>query len=777
MKKLILPTIFCICFVFSGNFLFGQSKDYIYQNTTNKPSLQYSEPIDELIADSVYTEEELFKKGFNKKDDWRSGRIVGGSDADIEDYPWHVALLNSMGNQICAGSILSETWILTAAHCGIPSKIRAGVTNRTDITGQDRIVIQRISHPLYTPYQNDVALLQLGSPLDFSDPKVQPIEIATQAHADEGFTDAGVMSVITGWGKTLEGGSTTDILQVAELPIVSNQDAVNFGGYNPGQITIDMLCAGYMGIGGIDACHGDSGGPLVVPDPGSDLGFVLAGVTSWGYGCARPEYPGVWARVSYFESWINSHTGLIWDPPSVLPNLSDFNAEASTCNQIQINWNKNILNNDVLLALSDDGFFGSPVNGISYSIGDTIPDGGTVLYTGSNTAFLHTDLEPGTVYFYKAWAVNNQLEYSIGRFARDTTDCLEFILPFTETFEDDSGSRNCWSQTWESSNQSWIFASGSNGGSVSMALAGQKNARFTGSNGGPHITKLVSPILNLTLYENVELSFWYAQQAWAGDQNQMKLYYRTAESDPWTQIGNAYSASISSWTHVQNIILPNPSPTYQIAFEGMDNWGYANVIDEVEIAGTYIGPPEVLSLQNLLLEDGNEQCYAATGQVYVAGNGSAFVVEDGGIAVITAGQSIHFYEGTLIESGGILHAYIDTDGVFCTLQPDLLTISNEVSNEELISERVSTGHPKNFTSGFRLYPNPTTGQITLDIHPNDGVSTILIEIFNILGEKVLVFNLPAQKNHILDMSAQQPGLYIVRILNGKVLITETIVIQ
>ena len=73
--------------------------------------------------------------------------------------------------------------------------------------------------------------------------------------------------------------------------------------YGRGQITDDMLAAGVMGIGGKDACQGDSGGPLVVDD--GEGNFVLAGVVSWGSGCADPNYPGLYARVSYFEEWIN----------------------------------------------------------------------------------------------------------------------------------------------------------------------------------------------------------------------------------------------------------------------------------------------------------------------------------------------------------------------------------------------------------------------------------------------------------------------------------------
>ncbi len=248
-------------------------------------------------------------QAFIEQHGWRSGRIVGGEDADIEDYPWQVALMQG-NTQFFGGSIIHEQWILTAAHCvsgsWTPQYIRAGVTNRTHTSGQDINVVQEIVHPDHhwpVPHAHDIALLKLEPPLDLTDPKVGIIPIVTAANAAAGMTNPGVVSTITGWGATSQGGSSSDILQVVDVPIVSNEDAMEIGGYNPGSISEDMLCAGFLGVGGADACQGDSGGPLVVPDGLG--GYKLAGVTSWGVGCAQPDYPGVYARVSYFEDWIN----------------------------------------------------------------------------------------------------------------------------------------------------------------------------------------------------------------------------------------------------------------------------------------------------------------------------------------------------------------------------------------------------------------------------------------------------------------------------------------
>lgn len=154
-------------------------------------------------------------------------------------------------------------------------------------------------------------------------------------------------------------------------------------------------------------------------------------------------------------------------------------------------------------------------------------------------------------------------------------------FPFSETFEADSATRNRWTQIIESGTIGWSLNTGSSGGSITTAHSGTINARFTSTSGGPFVAKLISPILDLSAYTNAEMSFWYAQEAWEADQNELKVYYRTSASSPWNQIAH-YTQNISQWTQV-SLFLPNVSSSYQIAFEGIDNWGRANVIDDITI--------------------------------------------------------------------------------------------------------------------------------------------------------------------------------------------------
>jgi len=165
--------------------------------------------------------------------------------------------------------------------------------------------------------------------------------------------------------------------------------------------------------------------------------------------------------------------------------------------------------------------------------------------------------------------------------------CYYGNFPFVETFEDNSDSRDCWTQIFVTGTRQWTYGAGAiaaSGSSITTAHGGVKNARFTGSQYGPYITKLVSPTFDLTRIVDAKLDFWYGQQVWQGDQNYLRVYYRISPQDDWVQIFSD-ETSKASWTYKQ-LDLPNASTTYQVAFEGVDRWGYSNVLDDVSITGT-----------------------------------------------------------------------------------------------------------------------------------------------------------------------------------------------
>ena len=237
-------------------------------------------------------------------------RIVGGENAAVGEIPWQVVVYP--GPFLCGGSLIDPQWVVTAAHCAVDNNdnpvnpatvnVVAGEYNRSqsDGTEQQRTVDLVVVHPNYDPasFDNDIALLRLTTPVVIG-PSVGVIPLV-HSPTNDALVAPGMSSMASGWGNTSEGGSTAQILQKVQLPIVSNATcSVPY----PGQITSNMLCAG-LAEGGKDSCQGDSGGPLAVADGGS---WRLAGVVSNGLGCARPGYYGIYTRVSQYTDWISTY--------------------------------------------------------------------------------------------------------------------------------------------------------------------------------------------------------------------------------------------------------------------------------------------------------------------------------------------------------------------------------------------------------------------------------------------------------------------------------------
>lgn len=247
-----------------------------------------------------------------------AGKIVGGTDTNISALPYQVAVMDSSFYQFCGGTILAGGWVLTANHCvegtsASSLRIGAGSSRLSSMrtTGQIRSVAQIIRYPGYSMPERgkDVALLKLATPLDLSGPNAQAIGFL--AAADASATAAGAAMVVSGWGTTSSGGGSPDMLKAATVNAVSQTTLTQQYGST---ITADQLGAAAPGR---DSCQGDSGGPMVVTVNGVRK---LAGVVSWGNGCADPRYAGVYARVSSFESWLTQNVGGVTAPPPPPPS-------------------------------------------------------------------------------------------------------------------------------------------------------------------------------------------------------------------------------------------------------------------------------------------------------------------------------------------------------------------------------------------------------------------------------------------------------------------------
>ncbi|XP_024662263.2 suppressor of tumorigenicity 14 protein homolog [Maylandia zebra] len=245
---------------------------------------------------------------------YSSTRIVGGRGANVGEWPWQVSLHFKGLGHMCGASVLSDRWLLTAAHCVQDTTVYKlsqahkweaflglQVQNQTNEWTVKRGVKQIIAHRYYNRYteDSDIALMELDTRVSLTQ-HIRPICLPSSTY----FFPSGQEAWITGWGTTLQGGAATAILQKAEVKIINSRLCNILLNY---RVTGNMLCAGVLS-GGVDTCKGDSGGPLSVAN--SRGRFFLAGVTSWGKGCARIYAPGVYTRVTKYRSWIKQKTGV-----------------------------------------------------------------------------------------------------------------------------------------------------------------------------------------------------------------------------------------------------------------------------------------------------------------------------------------------------------------------------------------------------------------------------------------------------------------------------------
>ncbi|MFF9376456.1 S1 family peptidase [Streptomyces griseoluteus] len=222
--------------------------------------------------------------------------IVGGTTTTTTAYPYVMQITDASGNQFCGGTLVSAKKVVTAAHCMVgesTSSVRV-VGGRTYLNGTNGTV-SRVSkiwvNPDYTDATrgDDVAVLTLSTSMPYT-----PVSYVSPSQT--GVYAAGTTARILGWGTTSESGSSSNQLRTATVPTVSDSSCRT--SYGSDFVQSDMVCAG-LTSGGVDTCQGDSGGPLII-------GGVLAGITSWGEGCAEAGYPGVYTRLTTFSSLVTA---------------------------------------------------------------------------------------------------------------------------------------------------------------------------------------------------------------------------------------------------------------------------------------------------------------------------------------------------------------------------------------------------------------------------------------------------------------------------------------
>ena len=309
--------------------------------------------------------------------------IVGGSPAAISTRPWQVLIVVN-SRTLCGGSIISNDWVLTAAHCfpngqADSAFIFSGVTKQTELSNLNQhSSSQVIVHPQYnnTDFTNDLALVKLAQPIV---PSANAHAIGLPVNQVATWPLIGTKVQNSGWGLTSETGSASEELLSAPMQVLT-------GAGEPCGIYGDMynstiqICAG-NGAGTVDACQGDSGGPLDTVINGFP---VLAGVTSVGYGCGIADYPGIYSRVSPFLEWIRQYVPV---PTAVPTTPSGVKTLSGASGGVQVTWKLNPL-----------------IEGVTTYVATASP-GGATCYSSQPTCIFQ-DIPMGKKYSISVVAMN-----------------------------------------------------------------------------------------------------------------------------------------------------------------------------------------------------------------------------------------------------------------------------------------------------------------------------------------------------------------------------------
>jgi len=260
-------------------------------------------------------------------------KIVGGTEVQKSNnrFLWVASLQRGSSNfPFCGGSLISPNFVMTAGHCVKYSGPDRVVIGNYDLSkknaGEIRTVTEVIRHPRYAGVNFDIALLRLNKEVKSVTPIILSMDLFDSPQEDDD-----QMQTVIGWGYTSEGsGIVQDRLRRVDVPIVSQTRCRrSYSG-----IDETKVCAGYD-FNGKDSCSGDSGGPLFYSNPTTGQ-IIQTGIVSYGRGCARKSYYGVYARVSYFINWIEEQLGdhgdILQEPQTIsvptnapTPAPTDFN--------------------------------------------------------------------------------------------------------------------------------------------------------------------------------------------------------------------------------------------------------------------------------------------------------------------------------------------------------------------------------------------------------------------------------------------------------------------
>ena len=240
-------------------------------------------------------------------------------------------------------------------------------------------------------------------------------------------------------------------------------------------------------------------------------------------------------------------------------------------------------------------------------------------------------------------------------------------------------------------------------------------------------------------------------------------------------VAGAFSTTTNSSGFYQFADIPVGTYTVQFSKTGYNSKSVSNVVvssssvTSLDDCLTVTGPPVNNTVQNLTILNGQSVCYDATQVITVAGGGTTFVVELGGVVDMIAGLSIDYLPGTQVNSGGIMHGWIAPSGPFCNTAKSTSFISNQESGNETSSVAERTG-------SVGIYPNPTTGTFSVAIKDLPAEENARVEVYGMTGVLLLSETFNHMATREFSLLGKPAGIYFVKVTAGDKVITSKLIL-
>lgn len=368
---------------------------------------------------------------------------------------------------------------------------------------------------------------------------------------------------------------------------------------------------------------------------------------------------------------------------------------------------------------------------------ETAPQSWTINLNGVDTTvttnpFTFDNLTAATAYTVKVKAnCTDDDESNWSAESTFTTACDVVVVtdatPYNEGFE---SADNCWTDE----DNYWTYGTNYN----YTAHQGASYVYFSGNSFTVYTGKLVSPIFDITGVTTPYLSFAHAQKAWDSDQNILRVFYRASASEEWTLLVD-YTSDITDWQE-EEIALPNPSATYQIAFEGEAHYGRPVAVDAVRIFNN--GEEPCATPTNVTVENG-----VVTWTGDAANYNVVIAVGEDTVVNTTVATNSYTIEGL-------------NDGDHATVTVQAVCSEDDLSEWSEAVEFDYTVGVNNYSIKANIYPNPTTGNVTVESNAINAD----INVYDMFGKLMMTSKVASERTE-LNFSSFAPGVYMVRIAN------------